>query len=60
MNVKSLGVVSFRNEVSQTKAATSIVDPIPTCLYKSCFTSMCPVILNIMNDSLYWCCASSS
>jgi len=34
------------------KAATSIVDPIPTGLFKSCFTSLCPVVLSIINDSL--------
>lgn len=34
------------------KAGTSIVVPIPTCLFQSCFASLCPVVLNIINDSL--------
>lgn len=28
------------------KADTSIVDPIPTCLFQSCFASLCPVVLS--------------
>ncbi len=34
------------------KVATSVVDLIPTCLFKSCFASLCPVVLSIINDSL--------
>lgn len=34
------------------RAATSIVDPVPTCLLKACFTCVGTVVLSIVNDSL--------
>ncbi len=36
------------------KVATSIIDPIPTQLFNSCFASLGSVVLNIIND--YLCC----
>lgn len=40
------------NTVSKLKASTSRVDPIPSCLFKSCFDSLSPVVLRIINNSL--------
>ncbi len=34
------------------KATTSRVDPVPSFLFKSCFDSLYPVVLSIINDSL--------
>ncbi len=34
------------------KPVTSLLDPIPTSLFQSCFASLCPVVLSIINDSL--------
>ncbi len=34
------------------KATTCVLDPLPTSLFKSCFDSLCPAVLNIVNDSL--------
>lgn len=34
------------------KAATSIVDPVPTCLFQSCFAILCPAVVSVINDSL--------
>ncbi len=34
------------------KAATSLLDPIHTSLFQSCFGSSCPVVLSNINDSL--------
>lgn len=51
-NLSSLDLVSLGNVVSQMKAATSIVDPITNCLFKSCFASLCPVVLSTKNHSL--------
>ncbi len=50
----SLDLASLSKEVSLMKVATSIIDPIPTQLFKSCFASLGSVVLNIINDSL--CC----
>jgi len=58
-NVSIVDSYSLQKEVSQLKAATSSPYPIPTCLFQSCFVSLSPVVLSIINDSVYWCCASS-
>ncbi len=34
------------------KSTTSLLDPIPTSLFKSCFDALCPAVLSIINDSL--------
>ncbi len=34
------------------KPVTSLLDPIPTSLFQSCFAFLCPVVLSIINDSL--------
>ncbi len=34
------------------KATTCVLDPLPTSLFKSCFDSLCPAVLSIVNDSL--------
>ncbi len=39
-------------EVSRMKATTCVLDPLPTSLFKSCFDSLCPAVLSIVNDSL--------
>ncbi len=54
----SLDLASLSKEVSLMKVATSIIDPIPTQLFKSCFASLGSVVLNIINDSfcvVEWC-----
>uniref|UniRef100_A0A8C1UV32 Reverse transcriptase domain-containing protein n=1 Tax=Cyprinus carpio TaxID=7962 RepID=A0A8C1UV32_CYPCA len=38
--------------VLKLKASTSRVDRIPSCLFKSCFDSLSPVVLRIINNSL--------
>ncbi len=43
---------SLCNVVLKIKATTSRADPVPLCLFKSCFDSLCPVVLGIINDSL--------
>ncbi len=43
---------SLCNMVLKMKATTSRVDPVPSCLFKSCFDFLCPVVLSIINDSL--------
>jgi len=43
---------SLCNTVSKLKASTSRVDPIPSCLFKSCFDSLSPFVLRIINNSL--------
>ncbi len=50
----SLALASLSKEVYLMKVATSIIDPIPTQLFKSCFASLCSAVLNIINYSL--CC----
>ncbi len=34
------------------KSSTSLLDPVPTSLFKSCFDALCPAVLSIINDSL--------
>ncbi len=34
------------------KATTCMLDILPTSLFKSCFDSLCPAVLSIVNDSL--------
>lgn len=34
------------------KSTTSLLDPIPTSLFKLCFDALCPAVLSIINDSL--------
>ncbi len=34
------------------KSTTSLLDPIPTSLFKSCFDALCPAVISIINDSL--------
>ncbi len=34
------------------KPVTSLLGPIPTSLFQSCFASLCPVVLSIIYDSL--------
>ncbi len=48
----TLDSYSLQKEVSQMKPVTSLLDPIPTSLFQSCFASLCPVVLSIINDSL--------
>lgn len=43
---------SLCNVVLKMKATTSNVDPIPSRLFQSCFSSLCPAVLSIINDSL--------
>lgn len=40
----TLDLFSLGKEVSKLKATTSIVDPVPVSLFKSCFTSVGPVV----------------
>ncbi len=42
INTSSSRIINYR----------SLVDPVPSCLFKSCFDSLCPVVLSIINDSL--------
>ncbi len=51
-NFCTLDSYSLQKEVSQMKPVTSLLDPIPTSLFQSCFASLCPVVLSIINDSL--------
>ncbi len=56
--LSSLDLASLSKEVSLMKVATSIIDPIPTQLFKSCFASLGSVVLNIINYSfcvVEWC-----
>lgn len=39
-------------QVSSVKAATCVLDPLPTSLFKSCFGVLCSTVLSIINDSL--------
>lgn len=41
------------------KVATSIIDPIPTQLFKSFFASLGSVVLNIINDKILQCIVAS-
>ncbi len=34
------------------KAATFLLDPIPTYLFQSCYVSLCPVVFSIIKDYL--------
>ncbi len=34
------------------KSTTSLIEPIPNSLFKSCFDALCPAVLSIINDSL--------
>jgi len=51
-NFSTLDLTSLGKEVSQMKATTSIVDPVPTCLFKACFSCFGHVVLSIVNYSL--------
>ncbi len=42
INTASSRIINYR----------SLVDPVPSCLFKSCFDSLYPVVLSIINDSL--------
>lgn len=47
-----LDSASLNKLVSNMKSSTCIIDPIPTHLFKSYFSSLCPIIFNILSDSL--------
>ncbi len=43
----SLSVICFLNESYDFQS-----NPVPSCLFKSCVDSICPVVLRIINASL--------
>ncbi len=51
-NFCTLDSYSLQKEISQIKPVTSLLDPILTSLFQSCFASLCPVVLSIIYDSL--------
>lgn len=50
-NFSTRDLISLGKEASQMKAATSIVDSVPTGLFEACFACVDTVVLTIVNGS---------